>query len=327
MNRLVRVELRRMVARRATWVVLGLCAVLACLVVYGSHQSTRYLTPANRAQAAQGFDQSHADWVAHHDEWTKDCLKNAPPEAKADPSACAMPEPTLENFLGGSSLRQVVRESVSGTTGAVMFLAFLLGATFVAAEFSSGTMSTWLTFEPRRLRVFLSKVQAPVVGGVAVAAVMALICGVGVWWVARGLGLTAEASTAEQAAVVWTWVRLLAVGAFAGALGAAVGFVVRNTAACLGIAVAYGVVAELIVAGFLGPARRWLISTNLRAVVDHGTAYLTDRCTPDPQQQGILSCTSVEHHVSLGSGAAYLVVVCLAVVAISAWSYQRRDVG
>ena len=37
------------------------------------------------------------------------------------------------------------------------FLAFLLGASFVAAEFASGAMGTWLTFCPQRLRVAASQ--------------------------------------------------------------------------------------------------------------------------------------------------------------------------
>ena len=42
--------------------------------------------------------------------------------------------------------------------------ALVLGAGFAASEFSTGSIGTWLTFEPRRLRVYGSKLwpRAPV---------------------------------------------------------------------------------------------------------------------------------------------------------------------
>ena len=55
-----------------------------------------------------------------------------------------------------------------------MFAAFLVGASFIGAEYSTGSLANWLTFVPQRLKVYGSKVIAVVlalgrcVGAVAV---------------------------------------------------------------------------------------------------------------------------------------------------------------
>lgn len=53
---------------------------------------------------------------------------------------------------------------VQGSSYVLAFAAFLIGASFVGAEFSSGAIGNWLTFEPRRLRVYGSKLLAAATG-------------------------------------------------------------------------------------------------------------------------------------------------------------------
>src|SRR5690625_6478951 len=59
-----------------------------------------------------------------------------------------------------------------------------MAITFIASEFTTGTMSTWLTFEPRRQRVYASKL-----GAVAVASGLLSVLTYGVLWLIY-LGIT-----------------------------------------------------------------------------------------------------------------------------------------
>ena len=71
-------------------------------------------------------------------------------------------EPQLENWLGGGAvLRPRHLRACSRRSRSLFVLApLLLAGSFVSAEFSTGSIGNWLTFAPRRVRVYLSKVLA-----------------------------------------------------------------------------------------------------------------------------------------------------------------------
>lgn len=67
-------------------------------------------------------------------------------------------------------------DALEGTGVALLFVSFVLGASFVGAEFNVGSLTTQLLFEPRRWRVHLAKSVAVAVGASTLAlAVMAFV--------------------------------------------------------------------------------------------------------------------------------------------------------
>jgi hypothetical protein len=79
----------------------------------------------------------------------------------------------------GKDLKNVLE----GTGVAMLFVAFVLGASFIGAEFNVGSLTTQLLFEPRRLRVHVAKAAAVGFGifvlSLAVSALIALAMFVG----------------------------------------------------------------------------------------------------------------------------------------------------
>ena len=74
-------------------------------------------------------------------------------------------EPKLENWLGGAPSFDRDTSGLLTSISVVFVLApLLLAGSFVSAEFSTGSIGNWLTFAPRRVRVYLSKVLAAAVG-------------------------------------------------------------------------------------------------------------------------------------------------------------------
>lgn len=66
--------------------------------------------------------------------------------------------------------------TLQGTSIALLFAAFAVGASFVGAEFNVGSLTTQLLFEPRRWRVHLAKAAAVAIGTFSIAlAVMGLV--------------------------------------------------------------------------------------------------------------------------------------------------------
>jgi ABC-2 type transport system permease protein len=95
-----------------------------------------------------------------------------------------MRPPTLEGFGAANPVPAAVFTGLLKTNGLFYaFLAFLLGASFVAAEFSTGSLGNWLTFQPRRLRVGLSKLAAAAGGGLLVAGAGLGMAALGSWMV------------------------------------------------------------------------------------------------------------------------------------------------
>jgi hypothetical protein len=57
-----------------------------------------------------------------------------------------------------------LKDVLEGTGVAMVFVAIMLGASFVGAEFNVGSLTTQLLFEPRRTRVHVSKAAAVAIG-------------------------------------------------------------------------------------------------------------------------------------------------------------------
>lgn len=325
MTRLCLVELRRLVARRFTWLALAGGVLLTLLLLYGVTQTLAPLTPASQAQAASEFQSYHQDWVDHHVEQEQSCLASLPESDRTGADAqqiCAQPEPTLADLTGGpTSLVQVYTDTLKVALPMVLLVVFLLGASFVAAEFSTGAITSWLTFSPRRTQVFTSKLLAAAVGSAVITAIMMALFAVGTWWLGSRVDLTAQVSAQERTELVATLLRMLPIGIFGGLMGVALGFVLRHTAACLGVAVTYAVAVEAILSSTVPRLQPWTLSTNATGFVQHGYRYLTFVCS-----RGSGACTETRHWVPFSQSCFYLTVVTVVVVAGALVSFQRRDV-
>ncbi len=143
-------------------------------------------------------------------------------------------------------------------------------ASFVAAEFASGSMGNWLTFQPRRLRVASAKLVAATIGGLAVAA---LVTGLStalaamITTVNRPGADLPLADAPSDGSLVQELLRISAAIALGGLGGAAIGLLLRSTAGVVGAVLGWAVVMEGLVAQGLanGRLQPWLVRANLDA--------------------------------------------------------------
>lgn len=323
MIRLTRVEAKRLLARRFTWLILIGAVLMSGLVLYGVNDSSKNYSPQSQAQNKATFEQVHEDWVKNHVRNEKDCTASMPTDQGMDPKTmCEQREPRLEDFQGGTGgLDGLFNDALSAIIPMVVFLTFLLSASLVAAEFSTGTLGNWLTFEPRRNRVFVSKILAAVLAGAVLATVMAALVGVGVWLIAGRVDLTADASGGQRQELIATFARLVPIGVFGAILGSTVGFIVRHTAAAIGALMAYFVGFEGLLRATLPGLQKWSGSLNVEAFVHHGREYYIDKCS-----QGNGMCTPETHWLSFPRGSIYLLVVAVILLALANMLFRRRDV-
>jgi ABC-type transport system involved in multi-copper enzyme maturation permease subunit len=155
-------------------------------------------------------------------------------------------------------LKQVFR----GTSVSLLLLGIALAASFIGAEWGAGTMTTLLTWEPRRGRVYAAKLLAAAIFAFVSAIVVMVLLGLALLPSALAHGSTAGVNSSWVQATIFSMLRGALVCALAAAIGLAIGSIARNTTAAVIIAFFYLFILENLVRGFKPHWIGWLFGDN-----------------------------------------------------------------
>ncbi len=336
MSRLLRAELRRLRARRLVrWAAPG-TVVLALLTVVAAYVSSLPVSDAEMAQARMLQEQQLEDWEQHGDEYVARCEADEAAAQETEPDAdfgCdQIAAPELEQFLTPTPTFVGDEQSwpAPGTTTVAQLaplptlFAFLVGVSFLTAEISTGAIGLWLTFEPRRQRVYWSKALAATLGVLPVVVVAYAVMAGGAYGAYALNGQLGDVSAG-------TWGELAAIGgrvavaaAFLAAAGAALGALLKHAAAALGVAAVWVAVVESVVGAWAPESQRWLLRTNLAAWTEGGTTYWVNECTTDATGT---TCETVTHAVSQAQGGLVLLGLTAVLSLLAVVVFRRRDVS
>ena len=325
MIRLLGVELTRLRWRRAVLVLLTACFVVPAVIFATAAWHTRPVSAAELQHAQQQVDQMAQQQRGVQRE-IRSCQQHPERFGASSADDCAASVgPQVSWFISRSPLDVADVSRGLGPTVIVLLcgLLMLMGTTFAGADWSSGSMSNQLLFEPRRLRVWAAKAGAVfVVAGATCAVVLAA------FWAA--LLLLASARGIDVAPHVTSYIRgesLRGVAlAAVGALGAfALTMLFRSTVATLGILFGLALVGSLVLAA-LGFSDRWFPHVNVGAWILDGVHYYVQPPASCRTQQGFSAVCRGERTVTQGDAAAYLGAFLVLAVAMSAASFRRRDV-
>jgi len=155
-----------------------------------------------------------------------------------------------------------LKGTLQGTTVPFVLASWLLGSSFVGAEWRAGTMTTLLTWEPRRWRVILSKAVTAALTGAVFTFV--LQCAIAAMLLPGALKHgSATIDSAVLHGVGGVLGRGAAVAAMAAVVGLAIGSLGRNTAFGLGVGFVYLAILEGgLLGNFFPSMRRWLLVGN-----------------------------------------------------------------
>ncbi|AZI58840.1 hypothetical protein EH165_12525 [Nakamurella antarctica] len=326
--RLVRVELRRLLARRFFLILVGvgvLAYVAGTLFAFTKYEA---VTPEAMARATVVRDAN----MAQNQQFYQQCLAdttipdNSTPEqfCGSDPATYPM---EAEWFLDVTPFtgRDFENLAVGAGVGVAM-LGLLLGATFIGAEWSSKNLVAWLFWEPRRLRLLGAKIIA-LLGVLLVLAVLAqVIC----FFTGKVLLATKGMPIAQMdppRPEFWSDLFGLQLRAAlfvipAGLLGFGLANLMRNTAATLGVAVVY-IIAEPILA-WLNPSLipYQLTSAALAWITPGGFEY-PGKLVYSSQYGGMVRETLT---FTNQQGGFVLLAYAVVVTAVSAILFRRRDI-
>jgi ABC-type transport system involved in multi-copper enzyme maturation permease subunit len=187
--------------------------------------------------------------------------------------------------------------------------ALLAGASVVGAEWRAGSISTLVTWEPRRGRVAVAKIATAALAAAAIGLILQVV-----FVLALLPALLVHGSTAGADAE-WFWgmaggiARSAVLTGLAAAVGASLAMVGRNTAVAFGAAFVYLNVVEGALRAWKPWAGRWLISENVAVFL------LGGRVEDMPFTRAPLTATMTI--------AVYVAVVA----AVATTSFRRRDIA
>ena len=198
---------------------------------------------------------------------------------------------------------------MQGVSGVLAVVGWALGASLVGAEFGSRSMTTLLTWEPRRGRVFVTKAVAVAVAMAAFAFVVLVLVALAMWPALAFHG----APVRDGDPTLWSLAGVVGRGVVLATIAAGIGFAIatigRNTAAALGVGFAYVIVLENIVGSSIERWRRWLVLGNVIVFVS-----------------GEDEAGDIPGRTVVGAGV-FLALVAITLMVAAAGTFHRRDLA
>jgi ABC-2 type transport system permease protein len=329
--RLLRAEWSRLFARRFTRVMILLVLAVVALILVGSAVESHRVTAADRATAKvraddqrRLYEREKADCEQARDRGQDTSHRFAP---NCDYSQLTVSD---EDFLPHPfTFRTDVPQFFGVAAGLLALFGFLVGASFVGAEWTSGGMANLLLWRPRRWAVLTAKLTTTLLGVVTVS-VLALGALVGGFWlVARYRGLYGTLTRGFWESLALDGARAVAFGLVAAVAGFAIASLGRHTAMALGVGLGYALVVEvgtrlmLTVLKVANPDR-YVLSSYAAAWLDKRYELFTDSVECPPRGP----CTDPHAYViTWQMSAAVFGGIALLLVLAAYVSMRRRDVA
>jgi ABC-type transport system involved in multi-copper enzyme maturation permease subunit len=329
---LVRAERRRLHKRRLTKVMLLLGAVILSVIAVAIWFNTEKITPETRAAATVRAQQAYQDQQRHWEAQEKAaCERMVKEQGTPVEQECRGPQP--EDFQAESFLRSTF-DFRSGFRGMILvwamimsFVALIVGASYVGAEWSSGGMMNLLTWRPKRGSVLLTKLLA--LTGVAAfwSVVVLVLWTAALWAIASFHGSTAGLTAGTWQSFGLMMLRGLLLITAAAAFGFALASLGRRTAVAMGVLIALIVITQfgLTIVLFMAHVRfpeQFFIGSHLTAWMD-GQQTLYDHASCE---YSMGSCEPATMVLTWQKSGAIFGMALLAMIGASVWQIRSRDV-
>jgi ABC-2 type transport system permease protein len=190
-----------------------------------------------------------------------------------------------------------------------LLMGLLGGASFLGAEYRAGTITTLLTWQPRRAFVIAAKLLAAGAVAALVFLVLQALLTLALVGVAASAGTTDGVDRHFYAGVAGLLLRGALLTGGCAVLGASLAAIGRNSTAALGVALGYLIIVEQILRGLRPGWQKWFLVENLIVTIT-GSGRAGDL---DFNRSGAIA------GLLLG---AYLAVVVVSAVIV----FLRRDV-
>jgi ABC-2 type transport system permease protein len=332
---LYKAETRRLVKRRFTklFVFCGLLVLAA--VAAGVFLTNQKVSPQTVAKANAEAQAQYQQAVRETNQQIQECqAAQGTPRASNFPPKCDITPPSPSDidpqwFMPASfDFRSKFPEMVTTLAAVLALVAYIVGASFVGAEWHSGGMMNLLLWRPRRLQVLGTKLAALLAGTTVLTVVLGAIWTAGFYAVAMARGSTAKMTSGAWQSIALMEARALGLVLVAGALGFGLASIGRHTAMALGVAIGVIVVLQFGVAAVLGLANVkfpelylapfWVIAwLNKQYVAENFQS-----CASSPSG----GCQTETFTITWQMAGSAMVLLFVLVVGGAMWTMRKRDI-
>jgi ABC-type transport system involved in multi-copper enzyme maturation permease subunit len=243
---LFKAELHRLLSRRFVQILTGIMiaafGITVGVTMAGSHQPTA----AEWAQATAQVQESKQTYRQLYDE----CVVAYRPDASAIerarfPEGCSFTEAHAEDFLWGTYVFHTsIRPLLGFLTAYLALFGFLVGATFIGAELSSGGATNLLLWRPQRTTVLATKLGVLLLAVGAFSVAFSAVYVGTFYGIAQATGYVGSVDADFMSDLALLIGRGLLLALIVTAISFGVATLGRHTAASLGLLTAYAVVWE-----------------------------------------------------------------------------------
>ena len=329
-------ESKRLSKRRfIRWSAIAGLLVLVAIAV-GFYLAHERRSPATLAAAEAQAEANYRENVQWSEQFRRECeAAKGTSNAGNFPSSCdEIQPPRREDFQADWFLPpEFIFKDSFGTTwlpfaAIVALVAFIAGASFVGAEWSSGSMMNLLLWRPKRLQVLGTKLSALLTWVTAGTVLLAGLWTAAFWFVGSRRGNTLGMTSGAWQSQGLTALRALGLILAAAVLGFGLASLGRHTAMALGAAVGVIVVLQFGVGVIVSLASvKW---PDLWILPTYGLAWLGKSWEITANQGCVPTATGECEQATMDitwqmSGGLMLGAVAI-VLLLAFWSMRRRDI-
>ncbi|WFE32437.1 ABC transporter permease subunit [Micromonospora sp. WMMD975] len=331
-------ELRRLAKRRLTrllfvLLVLGL-ATVATAFSFSSQKLSPETVAAAQAESDRQYRQSVQDWQRTVTECEAAQARGEQTEDRYGPNCGKDYQPQPEMFDPKWNLpyqfdfRAEFPTFIAVFAGAVALFAFIVGASFVGAEWNTGGMMNLLLWRPKRLAVLGTKLAALLTTMLGLSVVLGALWTAAFWLIGTSRGTTAKMTAGVWRSIGLDGLRAVALVLVVGAVAFALASLGRHTAMALGAAVALFAVSEIgirIAVGVLSVpfGDRYVLSTYAQSwFMKQAELFDYDTC-----QFARGACEPARYVVTWQQSAVVFGIGAAAALVGAFWTMRRRDIS
>ncbi|MBB5870678.1 ABC-type transport system involved in multi-copper enzyme maturation permease subunit [Allocatelliglobosispora scoriae] len=334
---IVRAERRRLFKRRFTKYMILVGIVILAAIAAGVFFTNSKPGPETLAAAQAQADRQYEDSIGY---WNSRGKAECEASMKANPDTSKMPVeevcrgPRKEDFQAewympsSFDFKDEFPAMITVWAAIMGLITFVIGASFVGAEWNSGGMMNLLLWRPKRSVVLSAKLGSLIGGAVVWSLAIGAVWTAALWFVATVRGTTTGMTSGTWQSFGLMGLRGLGLALTLGIIGFTLATLGRHTAMALGVAAAVIVVFQFGVGIVLNLAGvRWveayLLPTHMIAWMDkeyiiedyQSCNFSSGECKPE---------TLTLTWVNTGTVMAIIIAV---LVGLSYWNMSRRDVA
>ncbi|GAA2899347.1 hypothetical protein Acy02nite_44830 [Actinoplanes cyaneus] len=329
---LFRAETRRLTKRRFTKFSVLIALIVLGLIAGGTAYTHAKASAETRATAEAQAENEWKDQVRFAEEAQQECQKDPSKYGGncADITPPSRDQISADQFMTPQfDFREDFPAMVIAWAALLALVAFVIGASFVGAEWNSGGMMNLLLWRPQRLQVLSTKLSALLTWLFGLSLVTGAAWTGLFWLIATLRGTTEKMTSGAWQSLGLTGLRGLGLVLVAGAIGFGVASIGRHTAAALGAAIGVIVVFQFGLAIVLELARArfyeayllpaWIGAWMAKSyeVVDYNAPC--DFSATEGCQQPVFTIT-------WQMAGSLFAAVSIIIVGAAMWTIRRRDI-